>query len=408
MEREGLEPASRKASSVWRYRWVLPGIESVAHMVIRSLLSRLAAACGFAKWSVLRGTTASAAATAPPPAEVVPELPIDLQHLPEPPVLSAAEGQILDRAEIFGKLRELELGVSAIGQPLPEHDRIVAAALAAIADTATQQKYFPRRPNLLPQLMHAINDEEVTRRRMAAIIARDPSLVGSLLKMANSAFYRLGQPVETIERAIVILGTDGLRSLIAAALMQPIFQVSTAGGFARFPEIVWEHAMRSAHAAIPHASLVERADPFAAELLSLISGLAEIVLFRAAMDQAASSKQPQPDPQVVAYLLASQSAAIAWRIGATWELSEPMLAALEEQMAASDPSTPLGRSLRFGRCAGALAVLHTNSIIDDITVRLSLPEAGLSPPHLKTMWTRLLNKHEDPRAASGIYKRGQR
>ena len=47
--------------------------------------------------------------------------------------------------------------------------------------------------------------------------------------------------------------------------------------------------------------------------------------------------------------------------------------------------------------AGALAVLHSNSIVDDATVRLSLPEAGLSPAHLKCMWSRLLNDLEDPR-----------
>jgi len=100
---------------------------------------------------------------------------------------------------------------------------------------------------------------------------------------------------------------------------------------------------------------------------------------------------------VISSLLESQSATVAWRLAAGWELSELMLAALEEQVVASEPTTPLGRSLRFGRCAGALAVLHTNSVIDDVMVRLSLPEAGLSPSHLKCMWTRLLNKHEDPR-----------
>jgi HD-like signal output (HDOD) protein len=302
-------------------------------------------------------------------------------------------------------LRELELGASELGRRPPELDHIVAAAVAAIDHAATQQRYSPRRPNLLPQLMHAINDEDVSRRKLAAMIARDPSLVGSLLKMANSAFYRVtSQPVETIERAIVMLGSDGLRSLMAAALMHPIFQACGAGGFPRFPEIVWEHALRSAHAAIPHAALVERADPFAAELLSLISGLAEIVLFRAATDHwATSAQRNQPDPLVIASLLDSQSAIFAWRIGADWELSEPMLAALEEQMIlTSEPSTPLGRSLRFGRCAGALAVLHTNAIIDDATVRLSLPEAGLSLPHLKCMWTRLLQKQEDPRSAGTV------
>lgn len=328
------------------------------------------------------------------PLEVMPEPPADL---PEPPVLPPAPVEILDRAEIFRRLRELELGVSDLGTPPPELDPIVAAATAAIGDAATQRRYTPRRPNLLPQLMRAINDEEVSRRELAAIISRDPSLVGSLLKMANSAFYRTLQPVETIERAIVILGSDGLRSLMAAAVLQPIFQVSSAEGFPRFPEIVWEHAMRSAHAAIPHAAIVERSDGFAAELLGLISGLAEIVLFRAAMDYWASSSHGRPDPRVIAALLDSQCATLAWRIGADWELSELMLAALEEQGVAAEPTTPLGRSLRFGRSAGALAVLHTNGIVDDATVRQSLPEAGLSPPHLKLMWTRLLQKHEDPR-----------
>jgi HD-like signal output (HDOD) protein len=364
------------------------------------LLSLLAAAVsGITTVVFLRRTLSPDVAVKPQPVQVTVELPAELQHLPEPPILEEAPVQILDRAEIFRRLRGLELGVAELEPPREEHEHIVASAMATISDANTQRRYAPRRPNLLPQLMRAINDEDVSRRELAALIARDPSLVGSLLKMANSAFYRVtSRPVESIERAVVILGSDGLRSLMTAALMQPIFQVSATAGFQRFPEIVWEHALRSAHAAIPHAALVERADPFAAELLSLVTGLAEIVLFRAAMDYCASTApQTRPDPLVIASLLDSQAATFAWRIGADWELSELMLAALEEQMLAAEPTTPLGRSLRFGRCAGALAVLHTNSIIDDATVRLSLPEAGLSPAHLKSMWIRLLQKHEDPR-----------
>jgi HD-like signal output (HDOD) protein len=226
-------------------------------------------------------------------------------------------------------------------------------------------------------------------------------MVGSLLKMANSAFYRVAAGrVESIERAVVILGSDGLRSLVAGSILQPIFQINSAKVFARFPELVWDHAQRSAHAAIPHAALVERTDAFGAELLCLISGLAEIILFRATLDHCQNNpekKKQRPMPQLIAALLASQAPVFAWRLGVEWELSELMLAALEEQTLTSEPTTPLGRSLRFGRTAGALAVLHTNSIVDDATVRLSLPEAGLSPAHLKCMWSRLLNELEDPR-----------
>ena len=334
--------------------------------------------------------------------EVAEELPAELQHLPDPPVLTEATVEILAPTEVFRRLRELELGVTDLGKPQGDHERIIQSALAAVSDAATQARYTPRRPNLLPQLMRALGDEEMSRRTLAALIARDPALVGSLLKMANSAFYRVtSKPVESVERAVVILGSDGLRSLIAAALMQPIFQVSATNGFPRFPDLVWEHALRASHAAIPHAALVERVDAFNAELLCLINGLAEIMLFRAAMDYYAENpREGQPDAVVIASLLESQAPTFAWQIGAGWELSELMLAALEEQMVTSDPTTPLGRSLRFGRLAGALAVLHANSIVDDATVRLSLPEAGLSPAHLKIMWTRLLSNQEDPRVAS--------
>ena len=390
-------------------------------MLLFMLSVLLVAGCGIAAVPVLRKparasasvrvsapANAAAAQTMARQAEAVLELPAELQDLPEPPVLEAAPIQILDRTQIFTRLMELELGVPELGEPLPEHETIVATALDAIGNAATQGKYAPRRPNLLPQLMRVVNDEDSSRRELVALIARDPSLVGSLLKMANSAYYRVSaSPVESIERAVVMLGSDGLRSLIATALVQPIFETSMAGAFPRFPQVVWEHALLSAHAAIPHAALVERVDQFAAELLCLVTGLAEIVLFRAAMDHYASSARhkQQPAPVVMASLLATQSATFAWHIGANWELSELMLGALEEQMVSTEPTTALGRSLRFGRCAGALAVLRTNKMIDDATARQSLPDGGMSAAHLKCMWKRLLDKPEESVATGRMVRR---
>jgi HD-like signal output (HDOD) protein len=380
----------------------------------------LLGACGFAGWPALhRFAFLATLRTAGP--ETANGLPFELRHLPDPPLLQAAPGQldivaeapvvavaevpevpILDAAEVMRRLRALELGADLSApseRQMRAHERIVAAALAAIGDPARQKKYFPRRPNLMPELIRAINDEGVAVRKLVPIVAQDPALVGNLLKVANSSYYRVNHAVETIERAIVVLGSDGLRSVMAAAMMQPIFQVPGAGGASRFPEIVWEHAVRSAHAAIPHAALVTRENPFAAELLTLISGLAEIVLFRAVLEHSSrSAGRDGVDPLVIASILDSHSAAFAWHIGADWRLSDEMLAALEEQMVSgSEPATPLGRSLRFGRRAGALAVLHANSIITDASLRASLPPSGLSPPHLESMLKRLLRPHEDPR-----------
>lgn len=345
------------------------------------------------------------------PAQVETEAAAELRGMPEPPVLAQAPVQLLDYGEGRRRVRALQLGLQIdvpSGRQEPAAEHIIATALAAIGDPAIQRHYFPRRPNLLPELMHAINDDSVSVRQLVAIVARDPALVGSLLKVANSSFYRIApQPIDSIERAIVVLGTEGLRGVMAAALMQPIFQVSGAGASPRFPELVWEHAVRSAHAAIPHAALVARANPFSAELLSLISGLSEIVLFRAVREHCPPSPaREEVEPLVIAAILDSHSPAFAWHIGADWRLSVEMLAALEEQMAPSEPVTPLGRSLRFGRHAGALAVLHTNAVIDEASVRVSLPPCGLSPAHLQSMLTRLLRPHQDPR--NGLRAAGNR
>jgi HD-like signal output (HDOD) protein len=275
------------------------------------------------------------------------------------------------------------------------HEEIAGATAEALHDAATQQRYSPRRPNMLPRLLSAANDESVSRRELSSIITRDPSLVGSLLKIANSSFYRISpDPVESVDRAVILLGTDGIRSLITAALMQPIFRVDGTS-FPRFPEIAWEHTFRSASAAVPYSIIVEKSDPFASELLSLVMGLAGIVVFRVVMDQYTKDLRLRPDAGVIASLLDTHSASVARRIGASWELSEQSLAGLDGQtMGATTYATPLGRSLYFGRLMAALAVLRINGAIDDASAQLSIPATTMPPIQLERMWGRLTAQTE--------------
>ena len=366
-------------------------------MVIGLLTVLLAAAAAAAVYL--------ARTSAPPEASQPVEIvlgPQDLQQLlapaeshapvPDQPPPSLAPALILQR------LRGLALGAPIAGAAAgPRHAAIAAAAVAATEDSATLRQLAPRRPSLLPQLIRAANDDAAPRRELAAIIRRDPSLVGGLLEMANSSFYRVTErPVESIDRAVVLLGSEGIRSLIAAAAMQPIFRVA-GGPFPRFAQTVWEHAWRSANAAVVHAAMAEKADPFAAELLSLVWGLADVVLFRAILEQyeVASGGSIQPDAGVIAATLESHSARLAHRIGAGWDLSGGSLAALEQQASAAEPATPLGRSLRFGRIVGALAVLSINGAIDEATATSSFPQSFLAGEQLERMWVRLKAKPED-------------
>jgi hypothetical protein len=273
------------------------------------------------------------------------------------------------------------------------HQDVADATAAALQDAATQQRYAPRRPNMLPRVLSASNDESFSRRDLAALIARDPSLVGNLLKIANSSFYRVTpEPVESVDRAVVLLGTDGIRSLVTAALMQPIFRIGGAD-FPRFPEVAWEHTFRAANASVPYNFLVEKSDPAVAELLSLVMGLAGIVVFRVTIDQYAKYPRLRPDAGVIAWLLDTHSASVARHIGASWELSESTLTGLDGQSTSTSKyPTPLGRSLYFGRLVGALAVLRINHVIDDETAKASIPVTTMPEAQLERMWTRLTPK----------------
>jgi len=313
--------------------------------------------------------------------------------LPPPAAGESASAPALGVAEVLHKLNELAfsqtLTTSAQG-----HAGIIAAVTDSLETSVNNPKYAPRRPSLLPQLVKAVNDTDTSRRELSLMISKDPSLVGGLLKLANSPFYRMNaQPVESVDRAVAVIGTEGIRSLIAAALVQPVFRVSS-GEFSQFPEVIWDHTFLAANAAETYAAVVVNSDPFAAQLLALVNGLGAIMVFRIALDHYAMDATLRPDATTIVTLLDQHTSRVARVIAGSWDLSGRILAALEDQVpeAMEKDPTPLGRALKFGRFIGALAVLRSKGVIDDATAKASLQASGATGAHFERIWDRLTGK----------------
>ena len=66
------------------------------------------------------------------------------------------------------------------------------------------------------QLDALICDPDSSIEDMAAVINTDPALVSRLLKIVNSSFYGLPSKIDTISRAITIVGVRELRALVLA------------------------------------------------------------------------------------------------------------------------------------------------------------------------------------------------
>jgi HD-like signal output (HDOD) protein len=381
-------------------------------MVIWLLLVMAAIAGAACVWLLLRGRPKPAIAPVVPPRRVdFSAAPGGVAPSPETgPVVAAASTRLLDPQELDGDqvmhaMYELAFGGLAREKPPQQELRITGENAEQVFEAlATDPKYAMRRPMMLPQLLRAVHDRNSTQHQLANIFARDPALAGNLLKVANSPVYRVGaDPVESLDRAVALLGTDGLHSLIATVLVQPVFKLA-ATHYPRCPEIVWEHTFRSASAAENHALQVENDDPFAAQLLALTMGLGVIVIYRIIIDRSRELLNGKsPHPAVIIALIDSQCAGVAKRVAASWELSERVLTALEEQRPrrrASDPQiplSPLGRSLAFGRKLAALAVLHEHGRISADTVRAAMALEGASAEQFDSIWVKLIGHAERPR-----------
>ena len=275
-------------------------------------------------------------------------------------------------------------------QPLPDRGEPCDAALAAVTAAALQAhqwgaRNLPRRPQLLPQLIQAVNDPETSARLAAAIIGQDPVLTGNLLRIANSPAFRVQErPVDSLQRAVTLIGHDGLRQVISAVLVQPVMQLQCEV-FPQFSSIVWEHALLASRAASDHARLTGSGDPFAAQWLGLTQGLGAVLVMKELLQRAAEAALPIHHG-TAGTVLAQWTLPVARRVALAWELPLPVHEALDTDA----PASGLALSLRVARCMATASLLCRHGVIGQ-SQALALLERlpGTPPAVLSTLWRRV-------------------
>ncbi|MDQ7031838.1 MAG: HDOD domain-containing protein [Desulfonauticus sp.] len=79
-------------------------------------------------------------------------------------------------------------------------------------------------PDIYFKIVEAIKDPNKSAADIAKIVSKDPSLSAKLLKLVNSPFYGLSQKVETISRAITIIGANELSTLALGIAAVNVFK----------------------------------------------------------------------------------------------------------------------------------------------------------------------------------------
>jgi HD-like signal output (HDOD) protein len=279
-------------------------------------------------------------------------------------VLAAPTAADETPAALHRQLWRFVFRAATLAPPLDAAQQAVLnAARAQLTDGTMADRHFPRRPTLMPQLLAAVNNAAAGASTLAGIITQDPVLTADVLRLANSVFLRPGsQPIESVQRAIIVCGTDGLQSLAARALLQPVFRGGSGAAFAEFPPRLWEHSTRAGFVAGAHARLSSPAEQQTAQLLPLLAALGPLVAYRVLGEQYRAAPSLQPEPQVYLQLIETESPAATRRIVAQWGVSDRLQQALQAAETDADDA----------RAAGDLAPLVAAQRVGSMLATLSL------------------------------------
>ncbi|GFK95969.1 Ribonuclease Y [Fundidesulfovibrio magnetotacticus] len=142
-------------------------------------------------------------------------------------------------------------------------------------------------PEIYARLDALLKDPNATAADATDLISSDPALSATLLRLVNSAFMgralgpmgqRLGNKVESLERAVLITGTSQLASLALGLSVAPAFKGISpqAMDMRRF----WEHSVSCAILTRGMAQATGWADPEQCFVCGLLHDIGKLVMFR--------------------------------------------------------------------------------------------------------------------------------
>lgn len=157
----------------------------------------------------------------------------------------------------------------------PETTRKVSAEEIAAA-TRTLKPV----PQIALKVIRMIRDEDYMLDNLASEIRQDQVISAKILNLANSPMVGIGAPVDSIDRALIVLGEKKLLQLVLSAATEMLFSCSEVGGYSLCKGGLFYHALATAMTAHEMAVFTGRGHPDIAYTGGLLHDIG-----KAALDQ---------------------------------------------------------------------------------------------------------------------------
>jgi HD-like signal output (HDOD) protein len=134
-------------------------------------------------------------------------------------------------------------------------------------------------PFIYIKINDAVNNPRSSTKEISEIISGDPGLTSRLLRLVNSAFYGFPSKIETVSRALLMVGTQQMRDLALATSVMSLFK--GIPGHLVSMESLWRHSVACGLAARVLATV--RQNEVNAELLftaGMIHDIGRLVIYK--------------------------------------------------------------------------------------------------------------------------------
>ena len=116
---------------------------------------------------------------------------------------------------------------------------------AELEDLVDGTVNIPTIPTVLTEITNIFHSPEGSAKEAAAVIEKDPAIATRVLRLVNSSFYGLRNPVSNINLACSILGLKVIKNLVVqATVLQTFGSTPEIRGFDA--QWLWDHSFKAA------------------------------------------------------------------------------------------------------------------------------------------------------------------
>jgi diguanylate cyclase (GGDEF)-like protein len=116
--------------------------------------------------------------------------------------------------------------------------------MTTITDFIKDDIRIPSPPSIAVRILDSVKKDKASFSELANIISSDPALAAKILMVANSSFYNIPRKIDSIPKALAILGTNTLKNIALSFVIAKGLRGPSEGGFDF--NFFWKRALTAA------------------------------------------------------------------------------------------------------------------------------------------------------------------